>query len=331
MINGGITYDFGNSLYDAADVSPYYKPITDDHPFCHYVWQTRMSDPLSLGIYEPSGDCAENTARLIEAELELISNGGRLVEQSLAAIFLVIVVLILRIVISHTEKKARLIFLSVAKSHSTLQRQLEILSFFFPSFVVQSLLNPIGYQWKTNCKTLPQKEVTLLDNEMDHLQRQPMKVDDNTSTTLDRSNNNDCKSAYSQTNPFGIANSLASDISFLNLARDAGTTTVVFCDIFEFEQFVRTMDPSQLVTMMDGLFNRFDRVMKKFGLVKVETVFETYLFAAGYLVKNHFDDTCVSRNVPEGPTQADLDVCLRRYKESRKLVKIIKNDVIRNL
>lgn len=64
-------------------------------------------------------------------------------------------------------------------------------------------------------------------------------------------------------------------------AEDRGTVTVVFCDVYDFQNIVRTVEPTRLVEVLDSLFLCFDKCAEQFGCTKVETVFETYLSAAG--------------------------------------------------
>ncbi|PHJ25115.1 guanylyl cyclase, partial [Cystoisospora suis] len=58
--------------------------------------------------------------------------------------------------------------------------------------------------------------------------------------------------------------------------------TVLFCDIADFHMLVCTIPrPQDLVKLLDALFLCFDKLADHFSLVKIETVFETYLAAAG--------------------------------------------------
>ncbi|PHJ22597.1 guanylyl cyclase, partial [Cystoisospora suis] len=64
-------------------------------------------------------------------------------------------------------------------------------------------------------------------------------------------------------------------------AEDRGTVSVIFCDVYEFQQVVASIEPTRLVEVLDSLFLCFDRSAEQFGCTKIETVFETYLAAAG--------------------------------------------------
>ncbi|KFG53007.1 guanylyl cyclase, partial [Toxoplasma gondii FOU] len=64
-------------------------------------------------------------------------------------------------------------------------------------------------------------------------------------------------------------------------AEDRGTVSVIFCDVYEFQHVVASIEPTRLVEVLDSLFLCFDRSAEQFGCTKIETVFETYLAAAG--------------------------------------------------
>lgn len=64
-------------------------------------------------------------------------------------------------------------------------------------------------------------------------------------------------------------------------AEDRGTVTVLFCDVYEFQNLVSSVEPTRLVEVLDSLFLCFDKCAEQFGCTKIETVFETYLCAAG--------------------------------------------------
>ncbi|CDU17892.1 guanylyl cyclase [Plasmodium yoelii] len=86
---------------------------------------------------------------------------------------------------------------------------------------------------------------------------------------------------YSELNEEGIPISLK--------AEDIETVTIIFCDIYEFQNIVATIEPTRLVEMLDRLFLCFDKCTEHFNCTKIETVFETYLAACG-LVKKCSDD-----------------------------------------
>eukprot|EP01054_Gregarina_sp_Poly1_P004165 Gregarina_sp_Poly_1__4164@NODE_227_length_11180_cov_37_243049_g201_i0_p2_GENE_NODE_227_length_11180_cov_37_243049_g201_i0NODE_227_length_11180_cov_37_243049_g201_i0_p2_ORF_typecomplete_len1198_score190_05Guanylate_cyc/PF00211_20/3_8e45Guanylate_cyc/PF00211_20/6_6e40DUF1053/PF06327_14/2_7e02DUF1053/PF06327_14/1_8e04DUF1053/PF06327_14/0_029HNOBA/PF07701_14/19HNOBA/PF07701_14/11Spo7/PF03907_13/13Spo7/PF03907_13/50_NODE_227_length_11180_cov_37_243049_g201_i03173910 len=64
-------------------------------------------------------------------------------------------------------------------------------------------------------------------------------------------------------------------------AEDRGTVSVVFCDVYDFQNIVASVAPTHLVKVLDSLFLCFDKCSERFDCTKIETVFETYLAAAG--------------------------------------------------
>ncbi|KAF8821741.1 guanylyl cyclase [Cardiosporidium cionae] len=64
-------------------------------------------------------------------------------------------------------------------------------------------------------------------------------------------------------------------------AEDKGTVTVIFCDLYEFQDMVAAIKPTALVELLDSLFLCFDKCADHYGSSKIETVFETYLAATG--------------------------------------------------
>uniref|UniRef100_A0A0G4H3R3 P-type phospholipid transporter n=1 Tax=Chromera velia CCMP2878 TaxID=1169474 RepID=A0A0G4H3R3_9ALVE len=65
------------------------------------------------------------------------------------------------------------------------------------------------------------------------------------------------------------------------IAEDRGLVSVVFCDVYEFQELVFLLPPLHLVEILDALFRHFDRCADSFVCTKIETVAETYLAAAG--------------------------------------------------
>eukprot|EP01053_Blabericola_migrator_P001475 Blabericola_migrator_1__1474@NODE_138_length_13121_cov_86_467826_g120_i0_p1_GENE_NODE_138_length_13121_cov_86_467826_g120_i0NODE_138_length_13121_cov_86_467826_g120_i0_p1_ORF_typecomplete_len3179_score561_38Guanylate_cyc/PF00211_20/1e43Guanylate_cyc/PF00211_20/4_8e38E1E2_ATPase/PF00122_20/1e21E1E2_ATPase/PF00122_20/1_8e04Hydrolase/PF00702_26/9Hydrolase/PF00702_26/7_2e17PhoLip_ATPase_C/PF16212_5/1_8e04PhoLip_ATPase_C/PF16212_5/5_1e10PhoLip_ATPase_C/PF16212_5/1_1e04PhoLip_ATPase_C/PF16212_5/3_6e03 len=64
-------------------------------------------------------------------------------------------------------------------------------------------------------------------------------------------------------------------------AEDRGTVSVLFCDVYDFQNLVASVAPTHLVKVLDSLFLCFDKCSERFRCAKIETVFETYLAAAG--------------------------------------------------
>ncbi|CRG93962.1 guanylyl cyclase beta, putative [Plasmodium gallinaceum] len=62
---------------------------------------------------------------------------------------------------------------------------------------------------------------------------------------------------------------------------DRGIISVIFCDIDDFQNMVTTLQPQALVETLDNLYLYFDKCIKYFNCIKIETVFESYLAASG--------------------------------------------------
>lgn len=57
--------------------------------------------------------------------------------------------------------------------------------------------------------------------------------------------------------------------------------TVIFADVYNFQELISTIEPHRLVEILDTLFLSFDRCSKEFNAIKIETVSETYLTSMG--------------------------------------------------
>ncbi|SOV18179.1 guanylyl cyclase beta [Plasmodium gaboni] len=70
---------------------------------------------------------------------------------------------------------------------------------------------------------------------------------------------------------------------------DRGIISVIFCDIDDFQNMVSTLQPHILVETLDNLYLYFDKCIKYFNCIKIETVFESYLAASGLSEKKNND------------------------------------------
>lgn len=57
--------------------------------------------------------------------------------------------------------------------------------------------------------------------------------------------------------------------------------TLLFCDVDEFDEIVRTYTGPELIELLDSMYSVFDQLCEQYGLMKVETVGKTYMVAAG--------------------------------------------------
>ncbi len=64
------------------------------------------------------------------------------------------------------------------------------------------------------------------------------------------------------------------------------SATIVFTDFVGFTKISEKLNPDQLVSALDQLFSRFDRVMDKYGLEKLKTIGDSYMYAGGVPLAN---------------------------------------------
>ena len=64
-------------------------------------------------------------------------------------------------------------------------------------------------------------------------------------------------------------------------AIDFEIVTILFCDISDFDRFVASMSPKDLIQLLDRIYNTFDQLCTLHGLQKIETVGKTYMATAG--------------------------------------------------
>ncbi|SBT71478.1 guanylyl cyclase, putative [Plasmodium malariae] len=105
---------------------------------------------------------------------------------------------------------------------------------------------------------------------------------------------------YSELNEEGIPISLK--------AEDIDTVTVIFCDIYDFQNIVANIEPTRLVEVLDRLFLCFDKCTEQFNCTKIETVFETYLAACG-LVKKEGDNRSGSSSNVNNDNNSSINNC----------------------
>ena len=65
------------------------------------------------------------------------------------------------------------------------------------------------------------------------------------------------------------------------------SATIVFTDFVGFTKITEKLTPDQLVRELDEAFSRFDRVMDKYGLEKLKTIGDSYMYAGGVPVINN--------------------------------------------
>ena len=65
------------------------------------------------------------------------------------------------------------------------------------------------------------------------------------------------------------------------IAEDKGVVTVIFCDIYEFDKILEDYNPNELISLLDEVFEKLDKLCDSIGITKIETVGKTYLACAG--------------------------------------------------
>ena len=83
--------------------------------------------------------------------------------------------------------------------------------------------------------------------------------------------------------------------------------TVLFCDVVGFSPLAGSMPPLQLVELLDGLFSRFDRLAAHFGLLKIKTIGDAYMAAAG-LPHAHQNDAEAAADMALGMLAAVVEL-----------------------
>jgi len=66
-----------------------------------------------------------------------------------------------------------------------------------------------------------------------------------------------------------------------NFSDEEGEVTIVFIDIYQFDNIVKSYSGQELLTFLDQVYNAFDQLCDQFGLQKIETVGKTYMACGG--------------------------------------------------
>lgn len=65
------------------------------------------------------------------------------------------------------------------------------------------------------------------------------------------------------------------------IAESYPETTVLFADLVGFTPWAQRTDPDRVVTVLDGLFSRFDELAAECGVEKIKTIGDSYMAVAG--------------------------------------------------
>ncbi len=74
-----------------------------------------------------------------------------------------------------------------------------------------------------------------------------------------------------------------------NIATRFDSVTVLFSDIVDFTSLASRLSPSELVSVLNEIFSRFDHLVERYGLEKIKTIGDAYMVVGGLpeLYPNH--------------------------------------------
>lgn len=72
--------------------------------------------------------------------------------------------------------------------------------------------------------------------------------------------------------------------------------TIVFADFVGFTSRAATMHPGELLATLDAFFSRFDAIMDRYGVEKLKTIGDAYMYASGLpdRTRTHAIDACLA-------------------------------------
>jgi class 3 adenylate cyclase len=101
------------------------------------------------------------------------------------------------------------------------------------------------------------------------------------------------------------------------IAEEKGVVSVLFCDIYDFNTIVETYCPDELISLLNDVFSRFDKLCSVFGVAKVETVGKTYLACSG-LKDSEKEFSMNIRNIPHA--RRAVEMALEMIREANKVI-----------
>ena len=109
--------------------------------------------------------------------------------------------------------------------------------------------------------------------------------------------------------------SIADELKESGFAKAKGyaSASVVMCDIVEFSTLAKQVTPQQLVEELDVYFRAFDDTIEKYGLEKIKTIGDAYMFAAGIPVESR------SHAIDSVRAAIDLQKQVREIRKSGKI------------
>jgi class 3 adenylate cyclase len=109
-------------------------------------------------------------------------------------------------------------------------------------------------------------------------------------------------------------------------AIDYEMSTIIFCDISDFDKLVANMTAIELISLLDRIYNTFDQLCALHGLQKIETVGKTYMAAGGIQeCEKDVDPILLSRHHSIRTFELSLDILDTMHKmtlENGEMVKV---------
>ena len=65
------------------------------------------------------------------------------------------------------------------------------------------------------------------------------------------------------------------------ISKNHEEVSIMFCDVKNFTQIAETLNPGQVVEMLDRYFQQFDLVAESYGIEKIKTIGDSYMCANG--------------------------------------------------
>lgn len=103
------------------------------------------------------------------------------------------------------------------------------------------------------------------------------------------------------------------------IADDQGIATILFCDIYNFEDIVEGYPLDQLTAFLDDVYRQFDHICELVGVTKVETVGKTYMACAG-LKDSESDLDPIFRSVSHARRAVEMAIGIIKATNKIKLI-----------
>lgn len=169
----------------------------------------------------------------------------------------------------------------------------------------QAVESSIGFVWKISILISVTLISAIIGHQGDRSRREHFKLLRTTEIEIQKS-----KSIIGYLLPQFVIKRVRDGVRYI--AEDQGNVSVLFCDIYDFDQICAEMQPIELTCFLDDLFKKFDQLCRSFGVTKIETVGKTYMACAG-LRDSELDIDPVLRNIPHARRTLELGFAMVRY------------------